>query len=123
MTPSWERTRSPANILPVLHHLYEEDFPYEKMVRPLDLQQHFDLLQSPNIRRRPFVSKLGYLGLRPIDIKPGDQVVMLCGVQVLFTVRAKANGRWGLVRDTYVHGNIDGLQDASMHTVKAIDIT
>lgn len=31
MTPSWERTRSPANLLLVLHHLYKEDFPYEKM--------------------------------------------------------------------------------------------
>lgn len=122
ITPSWERIRSPAGILPLQQSLYDEGFPSEKMVGSPDLQQHFDLMEITNLGRRPFMSKLGRIGLGPTELRPGDRVVVFCGIQMPFIARSAAGGRWRLVGDAYVYGIMDGLQDVERCKVEAIDI-
>jgi hypothetical protein len=62
-----------------------------------------------------FVTKKGYIGMGPLDTRPGDQVWVLYGGLVPFVLRGvgadKRNGEareFTLVGDAYVHGVMDG---------------
>jgi hypothetical protein len=62
-----------------------------------------------------FVTKNGYIGMGPLDTRPGDQVWVLYGGKVPFLVREVRGGRlvgesreFTLVGDAYVHGVMDG---------------
>ncbi|KAM7198930.1 Heterokaryon incompatibility protein (HET) domain containing protein [Naviculisporaceae sp. PSN 640] len=73
---------------------------------------------SDALPRRLYVTRAGYLGVGPPDVKPGDSVWVVLGARVPFVFRhitdEKTNTTPGskkrlqLLRETYVHGAMNG---------------
>ncbi len=59
-------------------------------------------------RRRPFATKKGYIGVGPRDMREGDSVVLICGLEAPMILRRLQNGRYIVIGDSYVHGIMDG---------------
>ena len=59
-------------------------------------------------KRRPLISKLGYVGFAPAHTHPGDFITIMFGVHVPFVLRKRDNDYYELVGPTYVHGIMDG---------------
>ena len=58
---------------------------------------------------RPFISTRGYVGLCPIESKPGDVMCILHGGHVPFIVRwSEECHAYKLIGEAYVHGIMDG---------------
>lgn len=58
---------------------------------------------------RPFISTRGYVGLCPIESKPGDVMYILHGGYVPFIVRwSEECHAYKLIGEAYVHGIMDG---------------
>lgn len=58
--------------------------------------------------RRLFETTRGFIGLGPPAARIGDQVCLLLGGQVLYTLRAREDGHHDFVGECYVHGMMDG---------------
>jgi hypothetical protein len=58
--------------------------------------------------RKYFVSKKGYLGLGPLGSKVGNLVVILFGLDMPFVLRPVDGGQYRIIRETYLHGIMDG---------------
>jgi len=61
-----------------------------------------------NLReKRPYITKLGYVGLGPRFVRPGDKVVVFKGAVIPFVVREVDRGYF-LLGESYCDGAMDG---------------
>lgn len=58
--------------------------------------------------KRPFMTKLGYIGLGPVFAKPGDKVVVLLGAAIPFVIRPVEDKRYFFLGEAYCDGIMDG---------------
>lgn len=58
--------------------------------------------------RRLFVTRRGYMGLGPAAAQVGDEVCVLLGGQVLYTLRGRDDNQFEFVGECYMHGMMDG---------------
>ncbi len=73
------------------------------------LQQSATYLQSIKIgARRSFATAMGFLGLAPDGVRPGDMVCILAEAQTPFVLRAATNGHHYLIGECYVQGIMYG---------------
>jgi hypothetical protein len=57
---------------------------------------------------RPFLTKLGYVGMAPASAKEGDVVVVFIGAQVPFMLRKVDHEKYTLLGEAYCHLIMDG---------------
>jgi hypothetical protein len=60
------------------------------------------------MERKPFRSKMGYVGLGPPDIRKGDVVCVFLGSDLPHILRKLDQSGYQLVGEAYVHGIMDG---------------
>ena len=73
--------------------------------------RHYALYRPAIMRtvsRRPYLTQKGYVGLGHEGMRVGDLVCILQGGPVPFLLRRTERGEYVFVRDTYVHGIMDG---------------
>ena len=73
--------------------------------------RHYALYRPAIMRtvsRRPYLTQKGYVGLGHEGMRVGDLVCILQGGPVPFLLRRTETGEYVLIRDTYVHGIMDG---------------
>ena len=73
--------------------------------------RHYALYRPAIMRtvsRKPYLTQKGYVGLGHEGMQVGDLVCILQGGPVPFLLRRTERGEHVLVRDTYVHGIMDG---------------
>lgn len=58
--------------------------------------------------KRPFLSRMGYVGMGPACAEPGDKIVVLCGASVPFVIRPLGDGRYRFLGECYCDGIMDG---------------
>jgi hypothetical protein len=58
--------------------------------------------------KRPFLSKLGYVGMGPLDMRPEDHVVVFKGAKIPYIIRRLEDGRYMFVGECYCDGIMDG---------------
>ncbi|KAH7068440.1 heterokaryon incompatibility protein-domain-containing protein [Paraphoma chrysanthemicola] len=58
--------------------------------------------------KSPFLSKIGYVGMGPTYMRPGDIVTVLCGATIPFVIRPVAGGKYRLIGECYCDGIMDG---------------
>lgn len=58
--------------------------------------------------KRPFLSRIGYVGLGPIYMRPGDMIVVLTGASLPFIVRPVGERKYRLLGECYCDGIMDG---------------
>ncbi|CAJ2509119.1 Uu.00g141450.m01.CDS01 [Anthostomella pinea] len=58
--------------------------------------------------RKPFLSREGYVGLGPSDLKADDTIAIFYGAPVPFALRFQADGTYKLVGEVYVYSIMDG---------------
>jgi hypothetical protein len=58
-------------------------------------------------RKRPYITKLGYVGLGPMFARPGDKVVVFTGAAIPFVIRP-VKGGYCLLGESYCDGIMDG---------------
>lgn len=65
-------------------------------------------INGKSLRRLPFVTEKGHLGLSAEHVQRGDVVAIIRGSQVAFVLREWAGGAYQLVGEAYVEGIMDG---------------
>lgn len=60
------------------------------------------------LKRRPFRSERGYIGLGPVGTCRGDSIWILPGADVPFVLRPAGDGNFSVVGEAYVHKIMDG---------------
>ncbi|KAF2821743.1 hypothetical protein CC86DRAFT_241273, partial [Ophiobolus disseminans] len=65
-------------------------------------------LMRVTVKRSPFITKKGNLGISSWDVKPGDVVAIIAGAQVPFVLRRVENGKYVIVSEAYIDGIMDG---------------
>jgi len=58
-------------------------------------------------KKRPYITKLGYVGLGPVFARPGDKVVVFTGAAIPFVIRP-VKGGYCLLGESYCDGIMDG---------------
>jgi hypothetical protein len=58
--------------------------------------------------KRPFLSHMGYVGMGPAYMHPGDVIVVLSGASLPFIVRPAGDGNFKLMGECYCDGIMDG---------------
>ncbi|KAH7095536.1 heterokaryon incompatibility protein-domain-containing protein [Paraphoma chrysanthemicola] len=58
--------------------------------------------------KRPFLSKIGYVGLGPSYMRSGDMIVVLSGGTIPFIIRPVDEGKYRLMGECYCDGIMDG---------------
>ena len=58
--------------------------------------------------RKVFVTQLGFLGLGPDEVEPGDVVCILSGGDLPYVVRSLGQGEFNFLEPSYVHGIMNG---------------
>jgi hypothetical protein len=58
--------------------------------------------------RRVIISKTGYVGLAPMHVEPGDQIVIFLGGKAAYCIREKSYSDFELVGEAFVHGLMYG---------------
>ena len=58
--------------------------------------------------KRPFLSHMGYVGMGPTYMRPGDVIVVLGGASLPFIVRPAEDGNFKLMGECYCDGIMDG---------------
>lgn len=58
--------------------------------------------------KRPFLSRLGYVGIGPKYLQPGDVIVVLTRSSLPYVARPTREGRYRLVGECYCDGIMDG---------------
>ncbi|KAM0346309.1 hypothetical protein ACHAPU_005740 [Fusarium lateritium] len=59
--------------------------------------------------KRPFLTRMGYLGMGPVEGQPDDLVVVFCGGRIPFVLRpTDEDGKFQLVGEAYCDGIMDG---------------
>ncbi|KAI8951141.1 HET-domain-containing protein [Xylaria longipes] len=83
-------------------------------VRALSLQISNEII-GRSLKRLPFVTAAGRLGLAYDSVQVGDVVTIIGGAQVPYILRLKQTGTYNLISEAYVDGIMDGeaLQGAN----------
>ena len=80
--------------------------------RGQDLQQneayHYWAAMTRLMKKRPFVTRLGYVGLGPAFAKAGDKVVVFKGGAIPFVVRPTNEGKFQFLGEAYCDCIMDG---------------
>ena len=58
--------------------------------------------------RRPFISHTGFVGLAPMHVLPGDQIVLFMGGKTAYITRGGEEVAYELLGESYVHGIMYG---------------
>ncbi|KAK3389583.1 hypothetical protein B0H63DRAFT_537583 [Podospora didyma] len=58
--------------------------------------------------KRPYLTKTGYVGVGPLTIQPGDQVVVFLGAHIPYVLRTKDDKSLFLLGEAYCDGIMDG---------------
>ncbi|KAH8690999.1 heterokaryon incompatibility protein [Phaeosphaeriaceae sp. PMI808] len=58
--------------------------------------------------RRPFISHTGFVGLAPMHVLPGDEIVIFMGGKGVYVIRGGKEAVYELVGESYVHGIMYG---------------
>jgi len=60
--------------------------------------------------KRPFLTRLGYLGMGPAEARAGDKVVVFCGGRIPFVLRPKEASEelLSFIGESFCHGVMDG---------------
>lgn len=58
--------------------------------------------------RRPFISGKGFVGLAPESVEVGDIVCVFLGGKLPYILRERADGKFRLIGEAYVHGIMYG---------------
>ncbi|KAH6675831.1 heterokaryon incompatibility protein [Halenospora varia] len=58
--------------------------------------------------KRPFLSRVGYLGMGPLMTRPGDVIVVLLGARVPYVLRPVGDRKFFLLGEAYCDGVMDG---------------
>ena len=77
--------------------------------------------QGAYVKRRPFISTKGYVGLAPFHSDPADVICVLYGCVVPFVLR-KNGLRYNLIGEAYVHGIMDGEFVENVHETSTFDV-
>ncbi len=60
-------------------------------------------------KKRPYLFREGYMGMGPVNIAPGNLVVVLMGAQVPFVLRPKGDpGHFEFLEEAYCDDIMDG---------------
>ncbi|OAG00709.1 HET-domain-containing protein [Paraphaeosphaeria sporulosa] len=70
--------------------------------------------------KRPFLSRMGYVGMAPSWAEPGDMIVVLLGASVPFIVRPLRENRYKFLGECYCDGIMDGEIMESMQEEKIV---
>lgn len=73
-------------------------------------------------RRRPFITRRGYIGIGPTDVAAGHQVAIIVGADVPFGLEEGDNKRWRLIGESYVNGIMYGEAARECAGVQEIEI-
>lgn len=77
--------------------------------RNLQAYAHYLIQMTRMHDSRPFISEHGYVGLCPMEARPGDSVTIFLGVRVPYIIRNTQGGSfWTLVGESHVYGIMDG---------------
>ncbi|KAI0183831.1 heterokaryon incompatibility protein-domain-containing protein [Xylaria flabelliformis] len=76
-------------------------------VKPLSLQLPHDII-GRSLKRLPFITAAGRLGLGYENIQVGDIVTIITGAQVPYILRSQQTGTYNLVSEAYVDRIMDG---------------
>jgi len=71
--------------------------------------------------KRPFLSHLGYVGMGPAYMRPGDVIVVLGGASLPFIVRPAVDGNFRLMGECYCDGIMDGELVAARKSANKIE--
>lgn len=74
---------------------------------------------------RPLLSVSGYVGICPLEARPGDAIVIIMGARVPYVVRKEdVSDCWTLVGECHVYGIMDGefMQQDPIPTVETITL-
>ncbi|KAH7345823.1 heterokaryon incompatibility protein [Pyrenochaeta sp. MPI-SDFR-AT-0127] len=58
--------------------------------------------------RRTFISHTGFVGLAPMHVLPGDEIVLFMGGKAAYVIRGREEVAYELVGESYVHGIMYG---------------
>ncbi|KAK3393345.1 heterokaryon incompatibility protein-domain-containing protein [Podospora didyma] len=58
--------------------------------------------------RRPFLTNMGFLGIGPAGMVPGDWICILDGGQTPYAIRPGGAGQWKFIGECYIHGIMNG---------------
>jgi hypothetical protein len=72
--------------------------------------------------KRPFLSRVGYVGMGPSYVYPGDEIVVLTGASVPFVVRPIGESKYRFLGECYCDGIMDGeaVSDERKETILLI---
>ncbi|KAI0427763.1 HET-domain-containing protein [Xylaria sp. FL1042] len=77
--------------------------------KPCDTLTHISSdINGRSLKRLPFITRAGRLGLGYDNIKPGDVVAILGGAQVPYILRLQQNGKYNIISEAYVDEIMDG---------------
>lgn len=57
---------------------------------------------------RPFMPNMGYVGMGPVCMRPGDTVVVFMGARMPYVVHGRGDGSFQFIGECYCDGIIDG---------------
>lgn len=93
----------------VVMRLAVEDPTTGEIQRNLQAYAHYLIQMTRMHDSRPFISEHGYVGLCPIEARPGDSVTIFLGVRVPYIIRnTQGDSFWTLVGESHVYGIMDG---------------
>lgn len=69
---------------------------------------HYRLAAQRMKNKRPFMTRVGYVGLGLRYMCPSDLVVVLCGGELPYVLRALEGGLFRLIGECYCDGIMDG---------------
>ncbi|EMT69299.1 Heterokaryon incompatibility protein 6, OR allele [Fusarium odoratissimum] len=80
--------------------------------RAAGTKHHYQESMSKMQGKRPFLTKMGYLGMGPIECKAGDTVAIFCGGRIPFVLRpvqgSSGLGVFSYIGEAYCDGVMDG---------------
>ncbi|RSL76654.1 hypothetical protein CEP51_009768 [Fusarium floridanum] len=110
---SGERYVSLLNVIKVYNDVMQSRDPTAAMQFSMAMLQNMGKFEQylaavmMQAGRKPFLSALGYVGLGPAAMEPGDVIVIFYGAHVPFVLRPKGQ-EFQLLGEAYVHGIMDG---------------
>ncbi|KAL9567507.1 hypothetical protein ACKAV7_008271 [Fusarium commune] len=85
---------------------------WEEKHRGADTKHNYRESMRKMQSKKPFVTKMGYLGMGPVEGKSGDVVVVFCGARIPFVLRpvkgSSGLGEFLYIGEAYCHGVMDG---------------
>lgn len=88
-------------------------------------EAHFYLAEASRRSggRALFSSSLGYIGLGPVAMMPGDALVIFFEADVPYVIRTLKNGNYQLVGEVYMHGVMYGEYLETLRDMREVIVT